>query len=110
MPYLLDVTSQISCTHGAPCKHVPTQQRVKVLGMPVLVAADVNSIVGCAFTLPGPVASPCVTVQWMAPATRVKAMGQPVLLQASSGLCKAATQAPQGAPLVTVVQARTQGL
>lgn len=110
MPFLLDATSQITCAHGAPCKHMPAQQRVKILGMPALVATDVNSIAGCAFALPGPTASPCVTVQWIVPATRVKVMGQPVVLQTSTGLCKAATQAPQGAPLITVVQARVQGL
>jgi hypothetical protein len=110
MPFLLDATSQITCAHGAPCKHVPSQPRVKILGIPALVATDVNTVAGCAFTLPGPVASPCVTVQWIVPAVRVKIMGQPAVLQTSTGLCKAATQAPQGPPIITVVQPRVQGL
>lgn len=110
MPALLDTSSVLTCTHGAPCTHVPTQQRVLVNGMPALTGIDVNSVAGCAFTLPGPVASPCVSVQWVVPATRVFVMGQPALLQTSVGLCKAATQAPQGPPVVSTVQPRVQGL
>ncbi len=110
MRYLLDVTSAIQCSHGAPCTHTPIQQRVKVLGMFALTASDVNTIAGCAFTLPGGAPSPCVTVQWVVPSLRVKIMGQPALLKTSVGLCKAATQAPQGPPVIATVQPRVQGL
>lgn len=110
MPSMLDTSSVVTCTHGAPCSHVPTQQRVLVNGMPALTASDVNSVAGCPFTLPGPVASPCMTVQWVVPAVRVRVLGQPALLQSSVGLCKAASQAPQGPPVISTVQPRVQAL
>jgi hypothetical protein len=51
-----------------------------------------------------------VTIQWLVPATRVRVGGQFVLLQSSTGLAKSAAQAPQGAPIVTVVQPRVTAL
>lgn len=110
MPMLLNAASVVCCPHGAPCNHAPGQQRVLLSGTPALTALDVNAIVGCAFTLPSGTPSPCVTVQWVGPSTRVKLMGQPALVQTSAGLCKAATQAPQGTPIVSAVQPRVQGL
>jgi hypothetical protein len=110
MPSLLDSSSTITCTHGARCAHVPAQQRVRLNGVPALVATDTNSVAGCPFTLPNGTPSPCVTVQWLVPATRIRILGQPVLLQTSGALCKAGTQAPQGPPVISVVQPRVQGL
>ena len=110
MPALLTQASQIQCPHGAVATHVPSNTRVLASGTPVLVATDANMIAGCAFALPSGTPSPCVTVQWIAPAVRVKVMGQPVLLQSSVGLCNAATQAPQGPPIVGATQPRVQGL
>lgn len=111
MPALLTQVSQVQCPHGAVVTHVPSNTRVLALGSPVLVATDANSIAGCAFTIPpsGP-PSPCVTVKWIGPATRVKVMGQPVLLQTSVGLSTAGTQAPQGPPIVGATQPRVQGI
>ena len=110
MPSMLDVGSVITCTHGAPCTHVPSQQRVLINGVPALTAMDTNAVAGCPFTLPNGTPSPCVTVQWVVPAARVQLMGQPALVQTSGALCKAATQAPQGPPVVSTVHPRVQGL
>lgn len=110
MPAVLTQASQIQCPHGAVVTHVPSNVRVTVMGSPVLVATDVATIAGCAFTIPPTTPSPCVTVRWIVPAARVKVMGQPVLLQSSVGLCNAATQAPQGPPIVGATQPRVQGM
>jgi len=110
MPALVTQASQVQCPHGAVVTHVPSNTRVLAMGTPVLVATDPNTIAGCVFTLPSTTPSPCMTVQWTVPATRVKVMGQPVLLQSSVGLCKAATQAPQGPPIVGATQPRVQGV
>ncbi|MCR9162460.1 MAG: hypothetical protein ACE37F_19515 [Nannocystaceae bacterium] len=110
MPALLTQASQVQCPHGAVVTHVPSNTRVVASGSPVLVMTDTNTIAGCAFTLPSTTPSPCVTVRWTVAAARVKVMGQPVLLQSSVGLCTAATQAPQGPPIVGATQPRVQGI
>ncbi len=103
---VLDPTSVMTCPHGGKVSNVATQPRVFVMGKPVLVLADVGTVAACAFTLPGGKPSPCVTVQWTAPATRVRANGQPVLIQSSVGLCKSPEQAPQGPAVITATQPR----
>jgi hypothetical protein len=48
---------------------------------------------------------PCVTAQWVSAATRVRAGGQPVLLQDSQAVCN-----PNGTPLnIVVTQVRVKG-
>ena len=96
------------CMHGGQATTVSTNARVLVSGQPVAVLNDVTTIAACPFTLPGapPVPMPCVTVRWLVPSTRVLVNGTPALLQTSTGLCLAATQAPQGAPSITVNQSR----
>lgn len=94
------------CPHGGQVTTVSTNTRVLVNGMPAATMADVSIVAGCAFQLPGPTPSPCLTVRWLVPATRVTVMGQPVLLQASANLCQSPAQAPQGPASVTVNQTR----
>ena len=107
---VLDVTSVMTCPHGGKVTNVPSQPRVLVNGQPALVLPDVGTVAGCAFTLPGGKPSPCVTVQWTAPATRVLASGQPVLVQSSVGLCKSPEQAPQGPAIISTVQPRVTAM
>ncbi|MCG8689350.1 MAG: hypothetical protein MI892_31040 [Desulfobacterales bacterium] len=95
------------CPHGGQMTTAPGNPRVLVSGQPVATMADVSTIAGCPFNIPAiPKPQPCVTVQWLTPATRVTAGGTPVLLQTSSGLCKSAEQIPQGPPIITTNQAR----
>jgi len=48
---------------------------------------------------------PCATAQWTSGATKVRALGAPVLLQDSQSTC-----VPTGTPLTcSVVQARVKG-
>lgn len=88
---------------------IPTGPRVFVSGMPVATVADQFLVAGCAFNIAG-APHPCVRVQWIVPAARVKVNLMPVILQVSGGLCLAADQAPQGPPIVSATQPRVMGM
>jgi hypothetical protein len=77
--------------------------------MPLATAADTFLVAGCAFQLPPPTPSPCLTVQWLTPAVRVMVNGTPALLQTSAGLCQNPSQVPQGPPIVAATQVRVIG-
>jgi hypothetical protein len=96
------------CPHGGPLTFAPGSARVRVSGMPVATVADQAAIAGCAFNVSGAL-HPCVRVQWVLPAGRVKASLAPVILQTSIGLSLAADQAPQGPPIVSGTQPRVLG-
>jgi hypothetical protein len=82
---------------------------VLVGGQPVATMGDTFLVAGCAFTVPPSKPQPCVKVQWLVPATRVRVGGQFAILQSSSGLCQSAEQIPGGPPSVTVTQLRAKG-
>lgn len=105
---LFHVLNTTMCPHGGQGQTISSNARVLVSGMPVATIADQTLVAGCAFTI-GPKPSPCVRVQWLVPAVRVFVMGQPVLLQTSTGLCLSPEQAPQGPPVVAVNQPRVLG-
>jgi hypothetical protein len=105
---LVHVNALIQCPHVAPGQVTTTNTRVKVSGQFVALQNDQVAITGCPFTT-GSNPSPCVLVKWLVPATRVKVMGQPVLLKDSKGLCQNPAQAPQGAPQIKVTQPRAKG-
>ena len=102
---VLQLGCTIQCPHGGNAIAVTQNTRVKLGGAPALLASDTFTVVGCSFPPSGP-PSPCVTIEWQSPATRLKIGGQPVLLETSVGLCKAATQAVQGPAVVSGVQTR----
>jgi hypothetical protein len=104
---LMHVGATVTCAHGGPASIVSSNARVLVGGLPVATIADLTLVAGCAFNPGAP--HPCVRVQWLVPAARVLVNGQPALLQTSTGLCLAADQAPQGAPLAVAVQPRVIG-
>jgi hypothetical protein len=93
------------CPHGAPVSVASTNARVLVGGLPVATMADQFLIAGCPFNISG-TPSPCVRVQWLAPAVRVVVNGAPAILNTSSGLCVNPAQAPQGPPIPVTVQPR----
>ena len=72
-------------------------------------ASDTFLVAGCAFTLPPGVPSPCVQILWLVPETRVKLGGAPALDAACTGMCMAATGAPQGPPTVQTTQNQVKG-
>jgi hypothetical protein len=112
----LHVGAVVQCTHMAPATTPPTQTRVLVMGQPVATVANLFTVAGCLFTLPGPKPSPCVQVKWLQPATRLLIDGQPPLLQTPPGpgvgaaLCLSPEQAPQGPPQVAAMQTQVLGI
>lgn len=71
----------VMCGHGGSATPAPSQVRVKISGALAAVATDVYSVAGCALTGTG--TPPCVVLQWLMPAMRVKVQGVPVLLNGS---------------------------
>ena len=67
--------------------------------------ADTTLIAGCPF-MAGPVAMPCVRVQWLMGTTRVLAGGQPIVIQGGTGLAIAAQGSPNGPAQVVQTQPR----
>jgi hypothetical protein len=107
---ILHVGMTALCPHGGQVSVVPGSPRVKVGGQPVATMGDQFLIAGCAFTVPPAKPQPCIKVQWLAVATRVKAGGQFVILQTSTGLCQSAEQIPAGPPNVVASQVRVRGM
>jgi uncharacterized Zn-binding protein involved in type VI secretion len=103
--FLLHQGATVLCTHGGQSQPTAPNPRVKVDGQPVVTQSTTYTITGCPFTTSsGPM--PCVTGQWVSAATRVRAGGQPVLLQDSQAVC-----VPNGTPLnIVVTQNRVRGI
>jgi uncharacterized Zn-binding protein involved in type VI secretion len=110
--FAVTAASQVACTHQGQVKVTPHQFRVLAYGSPVITASDITVIAGCALTSLTP-PSPCVTVNFaLAASSRVLIDGQPVVFEpagAGAGLCQSAAQAPQGTPLISVVQQAVLG-
>ena len=107
MPALLTTASTLMCPHGGTVIASPGSTRAQA-GAPILTATDSFTIAGCTFAPSSP--HPCMTVQWILPAMRVKHGGNPVLNESSVGLCLAADQAPQGTVLIAATQPKASGL
>jgi hypothetical protein len=97
----------IACPHFGSIQVVPpAPPRVFVnFSQPVLSVANVPTVVGCSFTVPGPKPQPCVRVQ-VTPATRVFVGGRPAAILTPQVLCLSAEQAPQGPPNSAAIQRR----
>ena len=104
---VLDLSCTIMCPHGGQAAAIPGNTRVTLGGAPALLVTDTFIVAGCPFNVGGG-PSPCLTIQWTAPATRVT-VGSPVLLQSSVGLCLNAAGAPQGTAIVSGGQTRASG-
>jgi len=100
----LTSASTMQCPHGGQVQVVPSNTRAKGDAY-LLTQADTFTIVGCSFTLPPSVPSPCLSVQWVVSDLRVKA-GSATLSQSDTGLCLNAQNAPQGPVLVVNTQSR----
>jgi hypothetical protein len=89
----------ITCPHQAPVKPNPVAPpRVFVNGVqPVYSMADLHTVIGCLFQVPGPKPQPCVLVS-LQPSARVKIMGVPAAMLTPLTLCKSVEQTPQGPP------------
>ncbi|MCC7564810.1 MAG: DUF4280 domain-containing protein [Methanomicrobiaceae archaeon] len=84
--FLLHIGATVLCLHGGQAQATAGNPRVRVAGQPVVTQPYPHTIAGCPFaTAAGP--QPCVTAQWISAALRVRAGGQPVLLQDSQATC-----------------------
>jgi hypothetical protein len=104
---ILQMGCTIQCPHGGQAMAVPSNTKVKVDNAFALLPTDTFTIAGCSFMM-GNVPSPCLTIQWLGEATKVKINGTGPLLESSSGLCKAATQAPQGSASISGAQTKVK--
>ena len=103
--FLLQQGATVICAHGGQAQPAPFP-RVKLGGQPVVVQPPPVAIAGCPFVTPGGTPQPCVTASWLSSAVRVKANGQPVILQDSQSVCT-----PNGTPLnIIVTQVRVRGM
>jgi hypothetical protein len=105
--FLMHVGATAICPHGGQVTTISANARVLVGGQPVATLGDTYLVAGCAFTVPPP--RPCVTVQWLVPASRVLVNRHPAILQTSTGICQSADQVPQGPPTVVATQVRARG-
>jgi uncharacterized Zn-binding protein involved in type VI secretion len=105
---LFHVGATAICSHAGQVQTISSNTRVLVNGMPVATLADQFLVAGCPFVI-GTTPHPCVRIQWLTPATRVMVMGQPAILQSSTGLGLAPDQAPQGPPTIVATQPRVIG-
>ena len=108
MPALLTSASTMMCPHGGTVTATPGSTRASA-GAPVLRGSDTFTSAGCPFPPTG-TPHPCVSVNWVQTATRVKHGGDLVLNAASVGLCIAGDQAPQGTVVIASTQAKASGL
>lgn len=103
---LLHLGATVLCSHAGQATPVSPNPRVTVSGQPIVTIASPYVVAGCTMPPPSAGNGPCVTGQFVTAATRVTAMGQPVLLQDSQSVC-----APTGTPLMpVVVQPRVTGM
>ena len=108
MAFLLDAPTQVICPHGGQGVATPSNSKVLLGGNPALVVSDQVTIAGCSFNISG-APSPCMSVQWQAPATRVTIGGTAALLSTSVALCTNAASAPQGPGTLSGFQTKVQG-
>lgn len=104
---ILHLGARGACTHGGQLSLLTTQGRVRVGGQPVYTADDPSVIAACAFVRGVP-SSPCVRVRWLAPSSRVRVLGRPVVLRDSAGLTVAIDEVPQGTPVISACQVRVR--
>lgn len=104
--FLLHLGATVTCAHGGQAQPTAPNPRVLVSGQPVVTMASPYVIAGCSMPPPTGGNGPCVTGQFIAGATRVTVLGQPVLLQDSPSVCT-----PTATPMMlVVVQTRVLGI
>lgn len=108
----LTTNSSLQCPHGGTVQIISTNTRVAADGGYVATVADTFIVSGCPFQIPATpvIPSPCLTVQWIVPDTRVRVNGSPSLSQSSTGICLSAAQIPQGSVIVANTQHKVSSL
>jgi hypothetical protein len=104
--FVLHFNAVVTCAHAGQAMPTAVAPRVLVMGQPVVTLTAPYVVAGCAFPPPPAANGPCVTAQFLTSATRVFALGEPVLLMDSQAIC-----APTGTPLlITSTQTRVFGV
>ena len=101
--FLLHQNAAVQCLHAGQAMPMVPNPRVKVSGQAIVTQITIYAVSGCTLaTIPSP---PCVSAQFTSAALRVKASGNPVLLQDSQAAC-----VPTGTGLIIVsTQTRVRG-
>ncbi|WP_158860377.1 hypothetical protein [Lunatibacter salilacus] len=103
--FLLHLGATVKCTHGGQAVPTVTNERVTLMGNPIVMKPSPYSISACPFHV-GNSHVPCITAQWITAASRITANGMPVLLLDSQANCT-----PNGTPLLIVAtQTRVTGV
>lgn len=103
--YLLHQGAIATCAHQGFASPILTSSRVTVMGQAIALLCP-YTISGCPNPPPMAGLGPCVTATWTTSATRVTAVGMPVLLSTNAAVC-----APTGTPLqIQVTQTRVQAM
>jgi hypothetical protein len=105
MGSILTTSATIMCPHGGTASATVGDGKRAKAGDSILAESDTFMISGCPF-MTGSTPHPCVSIQWTAPSTKVKARQSAILTTDSQALCLAADQVPQGPP--TLIAAQTQ--
>jgi len=104
--FLVQQGATVLCFHGGQAQATAPNPRVLLGGQPVTTQPAPYMVAGCPFVTPGGTPQPCLTAQWVTASTRVRAGGQPVLLQDSQAVC-----APNGTGVsVVMTQVRVRGM
>lgn len=104
--FLVHVNATVQCAHLGVAQPTAPVARVLVSSQPVTTIAAPYAVAGCTFPAMSSGAPPCVTAQWARGATRVFALGQPVVLLDSQAICT-----PTGTPLlILATQTRVTGI
>lgn len=100
--FVLHEGATVLCLHGGQATPTAPNPRVSVSGQKITVQPVPYTVAGCALPPPTSGNGPCVSASWTTGAHRVKASGQPVLIQGAQAVC-----APTGTG-VTVVATQTR--
>jgi len=103
-PFLTNA-SLMSCPHGGGLALRENGARVLSSGAAILTVDAVASIESC----PVPLPATCVTARWSA-GSRVFIGGRPALLAGNPGVCRSASDAPQGPVGIVSDSARVFGV
>lgn len=101
---VVHIGASAQCPHGMPVQ-IMASSKVLVGGMAAALQTDQGLVTGCPF-MAGTKPQPCVTVKWLAGATRVTSNGVPLLINPSPGICQSPDQVPNGPPTILSTQTR----